>query len=46
MLLPPRYRGHEEALVAIYGLEGVRDAGLRAAYRWFKELLGFSAQPA
>ena len=46
MLLPPRYRGHEEELVSIYGLAGVRDAGLRAAFRWLKELLGFKAQPA
>jgi hypothetical protein len=46
MLLPPRYRGHEEELVAIYGLAGVRDAGLRAAFRWFKDLLGLQAQPA
>lgn len=45
MLLPPRYRGHEEALVAIYGLAGVQDAGLRAAFRWLKEVLGFKAQP-
>jgi hypothetical protein len=46
MLLPPRFRGHEEALVSIYGLTGVRDAGLRAALRWLKESVGFSAQPA
>ena len=46
MLLPPRYRGHEEALVPIYGLTGVRDAGLRAAFRWLKESVGFKAQPA
>jgi len=45
MLLPPRYRGHEEELVAIYGLAGVRDAGLRAALRWLTDLLGFSSQP-
>jgi MFS family permease len=45
MLLPPRYRGHEEALVSIYGLAGVRDAGLRAAFRWLKDLLGFKSQP-
>jgi hypothetical protein len=45
MLLPPRYRGHEEELVAIYGLAGVRDAGLRAAFRWLKESLGFKPQP-
>ncbi len=46
MLLPPRYRGHEEALVPIYGLAGVRDAGLRAAFRWFRDLLGLRVQPA
>jgi len=46
MLLPPRYGGHEEQLVSIYGLAGLRDAGLRAAFRWLKELLGFSPQPA
>ncbi|MCX6928892.1 MAG: hypothetical protein NT154_37630 [Verrucomicrobia bacterium] len=46
ILLPPRYRGHEEELVSLYGLAGVRDAGLRAAFRWLKELIGFSPQPA
>ena len=45
MLLPPRYRGHEEELVSIYGLVGVRDAGLRAAFRWLKDLLGLKPQP-
>jgi hypothetical protein len=45
MLLPPRYRGHEEELVSIYGLAGVREAGLRAAFRWLKDLLGFRPQP-
>jgi hypothetical protein len=44
MLLPPRYRGHEEELVSIYGLAGVQDAGLRAAFRWLKESLGFSGR--
>jgi hypothetical protein len=44
MLLPPRYRGHEEALVPIYGLTGVREAGLRAAFRWLKEAVGFRTQ--
>ena len=44
MLLPPRYRGHEEALVSIYGLAEVRDAGLRAVSRWLKEALGFKAR--
>jgi hypothetical protein len=46
ILLPPRYRGHEEELVSIYALAGVRDAGLRAAFRWLRELLGFKLQPA
>jgi hypothetical protein len=44
ILLPPRYRGHEEELVSIYGLAGVRDAGLRAVSRWLKEL--FARVPA
>ena len=41
ILLPPRYRSHEEQLVSIYALAGVREAGLRAAFFWFRELLGF-----
>jgi hypothetical protein len=44
ILLPPRYRGHEEELVSMYGLVGVRDAGLRAVSRWLKEL--FTRLPA
>ena len=46
LLLPPRYCGHEAELVSIYGLAGVRDAGLRATFRWLKELVGLKAQPA
>ena len=46
VLLPPRYRGHEEALVSGYGFEGVQDAGLRAIWRWLREALGFGARPA
>ncbi len=45
-LLPPRYYTHEEELIPIYGLVEVRDIGLRAAWRWLKESLGFKAQPA
>jgi hypothetical protein len=44
MLLPPRYRGHEEELVSLYGLVDVREAGLLAVWRWMKEALGFRAQ--
>ncbi len=40
MLLPPRYRGHEAALVSIYGLADVRDSGLRAAFAWLKDAVG------
>ena len=40
ILLPPRYRGHEEELVVIYGLAGAREVGFRAAWQWLKELLG------
>lgn len=48
LLLPPRYRGHETELVKIYGLAGTREVGLRAAWKWLKELFGFRAnvQPA
>jgi hypothetical protein len=41
VLLPPRYRGHEDELVSAYGLAGVREAGLRAGFRWLRESLGF-----
>jgi hypothetical protein len=47
-LLPPRYRGHEEALVRMYAFGGgVRPAGLRKAWTSLKELIGGrSAEPA
>lgn len=45
VLLPPRYRGHEEELVKIYNLIGVREAGLRRAWKWIKELFTGRAQP-
>ena len=44
LLLPPRYRSHEEELVAIYGLAGVRDTGLLAAWSWVKSMLGFKTR--
>jgi hypothetical protein len=40
ILLPPRYRGHEEEVAAIYKLAGTRDVGIRAAWAWFKSLFG------
>ena len=34
ILLPPRYRSHEQELVSIYGLVDVRPVGLLAAWKW------------
>lgn len=45
LLLPPRYRGHEEELARIYGLTGVSDIGLRAAMNWITEASGVKAEP-
>ena len=40
-VLPPRYRGHEDAVARAYALEGgVRDAGLLKAWGALKELFG------
>ncbi len=45
LILPPRYRSHEESLAAIYHLPGVRDVGLlkgfKAIWSWSKNLFGF-----
>ncbi len=46
VLLPPRYRGHEQKLAEIYHLAGVREVGFRAALRWLRQALGFRAQPS
>ena len=43
-VLSPRYRGHEEAMVHIYHIEGgVQDAGLLKAWGALRELFGGSA---
>jgi hypothetical protein len=43
-VLPPRYRGHERALVDVYKIEGgVQPAGLLKSWRLLKELFGGSA---
>jgi hypothetical protein len=39
-ILPPRYKGHEEAVTEIYGLKPPTDVGLRAVWRFLQELLG------
>jgi hypothetical protein len=41
ILLPPRYRTHEQEVASVYGLAGVRETGLLAAFSWLKEWLGF-----
>jgi hypothetical protein len=42
-ILPPRYRGHEEALSNSYQFSGgVRDAGLRKAWGALREIFGSS----
>ena len=48
LLLPPRYRGHEELLARTYHISGTCDVGLRKAWSWLKEAFGFAAkkQPA
>lgn len=44
MLLPPRYLGHEELFARTYGISGTCDVGLRRAWSWLKEALGFRAK--
>ncbi|MDP3068935.1 MAG: hypothetical protein Q8N18_01545 [Opitutaceae bacterium] len=38
--LPPRYRGHEEALARAYQLSGVKAAGLRKAWDGLRGMIG------
>lgn len=40
LLLPPRYRGHEELLARTYHISGTCDIGLRKAWSWIKEAFG------
>ncbi|HUL54121.1 MAG TPA: hypothetical protein VLT83_11995 [Opitutaceae bacterium] len=45
-LLPPRYRGHEADLAHACNIRDVIDVGLRRAWAWLKETLGFGRRPA
>jgi len=45
LLLPPRYRDHEAALVKIYGLTDVRPIGLSAAAKWVKDFFARKEEP-
>lgn len=46
LLLPPRYLGHEELFARTYNISGTCEVGLRRAWSWLKEALGFGAKPA
>jgi hypothetical protein len=46
LLLPPRYVGHEELFARTYRISGTTDVGLRRAWSWLKETLGFGPKTA
>jgi len=41
LVLPPRYLGHEELFARTYHISGTCDVGLRQAWSWLREVLGF-----
>jgi hypothetical protein len=43
-ILPPRYKGHEEALSKTYAFGPPTDVGLRAVWRFLQELLGLGVR--
>lgn len=44
LLLPPRYLGHEELFARTYHISGTCEVGLRKAWGWIREVLGFGAK--
>jgi hypothetical protein len=44
-LLLPRHDDHEEELARVYGLAGVREAGLRKAWGWLREAMRGDTTP-
>jgi hypothetical protein len=44
LLLPPRYLGHEELFARTYRISGTCEVGLRRAWSWLREALGFGAR--
>ena len=46
LLLPPRYLGHEELFARTYHISGTCEVGLRRAWSWIKEAVGFGAKKA
>lgn len=41
LLLPPRYLGHEELFARTYHISGTCEVGLRKAWSWIRESVGF-----
>jgi hypothetical protein len=46
LLLPPRYRGHEELFARTYHISGTCEVGLRKAWSWLKEACGLGGKKA
>jgi len=46
LLLPPRYLGHEELFARTYHISGTCEVGLRKAWSWLREGLGFGPKRA
>jgi len=46
LLLPPRYLGHEELFARTYHISGTCEVGLRRAWSWIREGLGFAPKKA
>jgi hypothetical protein len=44
LLLPPRYVGHEELFARTYHISGTCEVGLRRAWSWIREALGFGSK--
>lgn len=44
LLLPPRYLGQEELFARTYHISGTCEVGLRRAWSWIKEALGFGGR--
>ncbi len=44
LLLPPRYLGHEELFARTYHISGTCEVGLRKAWSWIREAVGFGAK--
>jgi hypothetical protein len=46
LVLPPRYRTHEQEVSEVYGLGGVRDVGIRKCLKGILEVLGMGKREA